>query len=146
MTATIRQIEQLRRMTGEITSDNYTDGELMSVLETYPLMDANGEQPYTWSSDTPPVKEANNAWIPTYDMHAAAADIWEEKAAVVAGNYDFNADGGNYSRSQAYEHMMAQTRYHRSRRSARTMTARKWPEETASSKFPWIGNLPERDR
>ena len=36
------------------------------------------------------------------DLYAAAAEIWDEKAAAVAPNFDFSADGGNFSRSQMY--------------------------------------------
>jgi hypothetical protein len=68
------------------------------------------------------VMMVNPDWTATYDLHAAAADIWEEKAGVVSVDYDFNADGATLNRSQVHEHMMAQARYHRSRRSPKTIT------------------------
>ena len=37
----------------------------------------------------------------TYDLHAAAADLLEEKALTMVGDFDFAADGGSYKRSQS---------------------------------------------
>lgn len=147
MTATAAQIAQLRRMVAEPTVTTYSDALIQGFIETYPLMDERGEQPYTWDSATPPAKVANTAWVATYDLHAAAADIWEEKAAVWANQYSYSADGGNYTVSNAYEQMMKQARYHRARRATKTMTAVKYPQEsnTDTGAFPWIGNLPEPD-
>lgn len=38
----------------------------------------------------------------TYDLYAAAADALEERAAQLAPEYTFSADGGQFVRSQAY--------------------------------------------
>jgi hypothetical protein len=147
MTATAAQITQIRRMTAEpVPATTYIDVVIAGYIEAYPLIDERGETPYTWSSATPPVKVTNTEWVATYDLHSAAADIWEEKAANWADKYDFSADGGNYSRSKVYEQMMARVRYHRARRASKTMTLIKWPEETlrtGGNDFPWIGNLAE---
>lgn len=144
MAPTAAQIAQLRRMVAEPTATTYSDATLTTYIETYPLLDERGEAPYTWDDSTdPPTQEANDSWIPTYDLHAAAGDIWEEKAANWADKYQFAADGGNYSRNQVYEQMMASARYHRSRRASKTMTAVKWPKESSGDVFPWIANLAE---
>lgn len=74
MSYTASQIAKLRRLTAEsATSEVYTDTVLGEVLDEF-----DG------------------------DLYAAAAEIWDEKAAAVSGNYDFNADGGNFSRSQMF--------------------------------------------
>lgn len=145
MSATAAQVAQLRRMVNESDDTTYSDDALETYIETYPLIDERGEQPYTWDTSTqPPTQDENEDWIATYDLHAAAADIWEEKAAVVAGDFNFSADGGNYSRSQVYEQFMKQARYHRSKRSPRTVTLHKWPDEDDAYRRPlWVGNLPE---
>ena len=147
MAATAEQIARLRRMVAESTDATYDDDALAEYIERHPLLDERGEQPYTWDTSTePPTQEANDNWIATYDLHAAAADVWEEKAANVADSVDFGADGANYHLSQKYEQAMARVRYHRSRRSPQTHTMVKWPEERNSADlFPWIGNLPEPD-
>ena len=149
MAATALQVLQLRRMTGltGTAETDYTDSQLETYIEAHPLLDELGEEPYTIdSSTTPPTQEANDAWIPTYDLNAAAADIWQERASVLAARFDFSADGGNYSRSQSYEQYMKQARYYNSRRSAHVCQSFQWPPENANATVPdWVGNLPEAD-
>ena len=133
-------------MVNEPSDTTYSDELLASYLETYPLLDERGEAPYTWDgTTTPPSQLANDYWIPTYDLHAAAADIWAEKAGALVEKIDVSADGTNLKRSQLYAQAMHQVAYHNSRRAARTMTLVKWPKETTARYFPWIGNLPEEE-
>ncbi len=127
MAATAEQVAQLRRMTGESSSDTYSDEALEETIERYPLEDARGEGPWIESTTTPGTLEENPDWTATYDLNAAAADIWAEKAADLAQDFDFSADGGSYHRSQAYAQMMQQSRYYRSRRSIKTITLRPEP-------------------
>ena len=144
MSATAAQIARLRRMVAESDATTYTDSDLTTYIEAYPLVDERGEEAYTWDTSTePPTQDDNDNWIPTYDLNAAAADIWEEKAATLAQDFDFSADGASFSRSQAYEQMMRSARYYRSRRSAKTITQR--PEPIRSTDVYWIGNLAEVD-
>lgn len=136
------QIAQLRRMVAEPGTETYSDDTLVTYIEKYPHLDEQGEEPYTLSSATPPEQEANDNWIPTYDLHAAAGDVWEEKAASVASKFDFKADGGDYSVSNVFEQFMKQCRYHRSRRMPSTMRMVKSPDES-STDLSWIANLAE---
>jgi endonuclease/exonuclease/phosphatase family metal-dependent hydrolase len=102
---TAAQVARLRRLTAEPDGSNgYDDPTLTEIIERYPLVDVDG-----------------------YDLNAAAADVWAEKAAVLAGDFDFSADGGQYSRSQAHQQAMQMSRYYRARRSPRTITARMEP-------------------
>jgi hypothetical protein len=41
-----------------------------------------------------------------YDINAAAADVWRQKAAAVACRYDFASDGQSMHRSQMYAQFM----------------------------------------
>ena len=144
MSATAAQIARMRRMVNESDSTTYDDDALTEYIERYPLIDERGEEPYTWDTATqPPTQDDNDDWIATYDLHAAAADVWEEKAAGVAGDFSFSADGGSYSREQVYQQFMGQCRYHRGRRAPQSMRAFAWPEETASNLRPvgsWVAN------
>jgi hypothetical protein len=132
-------IDRLRRMIAESTSDTYSDLLLAEILARYPVEDIQGEAPLIESTEVvtvPATYERNPDWIPTYDLNAAAADIWAEKAASHAACFDFSADGGTYHRSQVYEQMMKQSRYYRARRNPSTITLRPEPlahgeEETA---------------
>lgn len=137
------QIAELRRMVGEPTIATYSDVLLTSYIERYPHLDEQGEEPYTLSGATPPTQEVNESWIPTYDLNAAAADIWQEKAAAVASKFDFAADGGNYSMSQMHGNYMAQCRFYRSRRMPSSMRMRQFPVEDDAVVQSWIANLPE---
>jgi len=48
-----------------------------------------------------------------HDLHAAAADIWNYKAAAAAKQFAFSADGASYHLEQKYEHCKAQADFHR---------------------------------
>ena len=141
MSATAAQIAQLRRMVNEPTDTTYDDDSLSGYIESYPLLDELGEVPYTWdTATTPPTQDDNDDWIPTYDLHAAAADIWQEKAAVVSVDFDYSADGGRLSRSQVYAQYMKQCRYHRSRRKAASTTMHVYPQPTRDTRRTWVAN------
>ena len=143
MAATAGQIARLRRMVSEPETTTYSDVVLAEYIERYPLLDERGQEPYTWDTATqPPTQDANEDWIVTYDLHAAAADVWEEKAAVVAGDFAFSADGGNYSRDQVYQQFMGQCRFHRGRRAPQSMRAHSWPEESGLGRVmpDWVTN------
>ena len=131
---TLALINRLRRLTAESASETYTDEDLTAYLETYPLADADG---YV-STDT--------AWAGNWDINQAAADIWQEKAALLATDFDFAADGGDYKRSQAYQQTLAIARMFRARRQSGTLTMIATPKPLgAPSLLEYIGNLPEDD-
>lgn len=109
MTPTLDQIARVRAMTATTTAD-YPDAALISAIARYPLLDADGRKP------------TDAGWTPTYDLHAAAADVWEEIAARLASQYDFDADGARFARSQTHQHALAQARYHRARRAPMSRT------------------------
>ena len=69
-------IAQVRGWTNEPTTTTYDDDAITVFIERYPLIDERGELPYTFDTSTdPPTEDANDTWIDTYDLHAAAADI-----------------------------------------------------------------------
>jgi hypothetical protein len=114
-------------MVNEPDTTTYSDATIQSYIETHPLLDERGQEPYTFDTSTePPTQDTNEDWIATYDLHAAAADIWEEKAAGVADEFDFHADGGVYQQSQKFEMYMKQARRHRAQRGIRTITLIPW--------------------
>lgn len=147
MTVTAAQRSKLRRMCGlALTDTTYTNDVLDDYIEAYPLLDERGEPPYAWDATTsPPTQDTNEDWIATYDLNAAAADVWDEIAAGLSAGFDFSAEGRSFNRSQAFAHAQARARYYRSRRTPKTMTLIQWPEENAANDTAWIGNLPEED-
>ena len=46
--------------------------------------------------------DAGSRWRPTWNLNAAAAAGWEQKAAQVAHRFDFGADGQKFDRSQTH--------------------------------------------
>ena len=142
MAASAAQIAKLRTMIAEPTAATYTDRVLAAMIEAYPLLDELGTKPYIWDySTTPPTKDEQETWVPTYDLHAAAAQVWQEKASLLVGGFDFAADGASFSRSQAYEMAMKQSRYHGARRKAGTIKQVMEPRLTSTVPFP--ANAPE---
>ncbi len=110
MAATATMIQRLRGMIAEpFGSSTYTDQALTDWIEAYPVIDASGNEP------------ADDAWVSTYDLAACASELWAEKAAGVAADFTFSADGASYSRDQVYAQYMRQVRYYGSRRRAGTI-------------------------
>ena len=144
MTATAAQIATIRRMVAEPLTTTYSDTLIQAFIETYPLMDSNGEDPYELdTSTTPPSYDDNANWIPTYDLNAAAADIMDEKAASVAVLFDFSADGGDYKRTGQFEQYSKQARKFRSKRAVGSIQLHKFPKERIPN--GWVANLMEPD-
>jgi len=133
MTATVEEIGRLRRMVSEPGADTYSDSELQGYIQRYPVVDGRGESPWVESTTTPGTLALNDDWTATYDLNAAAADVWSEKAGLAAANYDFETQGQGFSRSQAYEQAIGQARYYRSRRNAQTRRMRPEPRDTEMS-------------
>lgn len=135
---TADQLAQLRRMTGEPSPTTYSDAVLTEIIESFPTLDENGESykipvidsdysvSLTADMDMSDLV-VNDDWIATYDLNAAAAQIWQEKAAVPAADFDYSADGGNYSRSQVFEQAMKQARYYGARRKMGTFHSKPEP-------------------
>lgn len=104
MAASADNIRQLRRMVAEPTEDTYTDTDLTAYIERYPLMDTAGNDP------------DETDWTATYDLHAAASDLWTEKASCAASSYDTSTDFSRQYKSQAHAQMLKMARHHLSRR------------------------------
>lgn len=137
---TAAQLAQLRRMVAEPTTTTYSDALLTTIIESYPILDENGQAPRIPGVDSihavtyvayqdPLDLVANEDWIETYDLNAAAAQIWEEKAAVPAADFDMNVDGGSLHRSQVFEQCMKMARKYRAKRSANNWTANPKPDQ-----------------
>ena len=123
MAATAAMVARLRRMVDEPAATIYDDDALEVYIETYPLIDDLGTEALEVDfTTTPPTLSERDDWIPTYDLNSAAADIWEEKAAVIAKDYSMTADGSTLQRSLRFEQYMKKCRYYRSRRSLKTVT------------------------
>lgn len=99
------ELARLGRMAGEshkAAADRLVDDtDLQDIAdEVAQVVDSAGLEP----------DEAG--YTETYDLYMAAAETWRQKAGIVAEQFDFESEGGVFSRSQAYEMYMKQaTRY-----------------------------------
>lgn len=121
MAASVDNISDLRRMVAEPSTTPYSDAILTRYIEAYPVMDTDGRE------------SGDDGWTAGYDLNAAAADIWSEKAAAVQMYYSFSADGGKYNQSQLYESAMDKSRYHAARRRASSRHTHKSPNEDVAT-------------
>lgn len=122
MGASADQIATIRRWVAEPTTATYSDLSLAAIIEKYKLTDNAGYDP------TLPDGTANTAWTETYDLHAAAAQIWEEKGATNANKMDFSVEGGNFHANQLYENCMKMARYHAARRAIKAIRIEPQPK------------------
>ena len=108
-------ISRLRRMTAEPTEALYTDEDLCLLLQEFPTAQKVGQNAWT----------ANSSLInvTVWDIHAAAARIWEEKVAILIGqgSYDIDADGQTLHRDQKLQQYRTQVAYHTARRRVRSV-------------------------
>ena len=122
MTASATDIATIRRYVAEPTTTTYSDPVLSGSIERFPLPDVAGYDPLLDDGTE------NEEWTPTYDLHAAASQIWAEKAAAEAGRMDFKVEGGDFSASQVYEQAMKMARYHASRRAVKALRVEPQPK------------------
>ena len=129
MAASAALVAQLRRMVAELGVTTYSDSDLEDIIERYPLEDARGEAPWVESTVIPGTLEENEDWTATYDLHAAAADVWQEKAVLALSFDEDSLESIERAKTQKERHELAmeQTRYHRSRRAITTVTLRPEP-------------------
>lgn len=67
----------------------------------------------------------------TYDLNAAAADVWEMKASFVASAVDWRSDNHQISASQEYEHCMKRAREFRSKAGGGLQVVELWRSDEA---------------
>ena len=115
MAVTTDDIKRLRSMISEPIAATYTDADLTALIENAAIPDNNGQIP----------SEAD--WTPTYNIYLVASRIWLEKAAKVADEFDFGADGGNFQRSQKHAMALKQATYFESRSNALSLHMKQYP-------------------
>jgi hypothetical protein len=102
-------------MTGETNSTTYSDTDIQSYIEAYPIIKEDCYEEQIIGYVTLGLLQYP---IVDYDLHATAAQVWEEKQAVLAsdGSWDVSGPGGGFQKSQQYEQYGERMRYHLARR------------------------------
>lgn len=124
-------IRKVRLMINEPTTDTWTDPEIADLFPDYVCADKFGNEP-----DDP-------KWETTYNLYALASYIWQVKAARVADEFDFTADGGSFNRSQKQLMALKQASFYDSRSKAFSLHLKQYPL-TSAGKFGWQ-DLPYKD-
>lgn len=95
------ELDRLRLMAGEAhkTDRDLSDDDLQFIADnTAKIRDAANNAP---SSDS---------YTDTYDLYVAAAEAWRMKAGQYAEQFDFEAEGGVFTRSQKYTNALSQAK------------------------------------
>jgi hypothetical protein len=118
-------VARLRRLVAEPTTAIYSDEDLKATLRQFPTA-------RRMQADALFVNGSNAFSVVVWDVHAAAAQIWEEKIAalVVQGSYDITADGQTLNRDQKLQQYRAQLAYHQARRRVRSVKITAAPSRT----------------
>lgn len=114
-------IADVRRMTAEPIVGAYSDEDIQNKILRAAVSDKDGRSPDDYG------------WIPTYDLNKVAADIWEEKAAAVADEIDFAADGGSFQRSQRQANYLQMASRYRGKSKSTMITLKSAPLKRAST-------------
>ena len=89
MAATAAQITRVRALAG-VTASDFDDAAVTLAIELYQKIDSAGLDP------------DDEDYTATYDLYRAAADIVDQRAALVVDQYDQNSDGATLARSQKF--------------------------------------------
>lgn len=117
MTVTPEMVARLRALVAEPSSTTYTYDDLERCIARYPVADLNGYEPYNGVTGyNPPVPRINPAWVATYDLNRAAADVWDEKAGALAELFNFATSGQRFDEEQKYKHAVERAAHFRSKR------------------------------
>lgn len=99
-------LEKLKLMSAWDTEPAVSEDDLEMVLGLHALTDINGMTP------------DSEEWIPTYDLIAAAAEVWIVKAARAAALVEVDPPGSGILTSKVFENCMAMARNYRSKRAS----------------------------
>jgi hypothetical protein len=103
MALTAAQLTRLGSFAGETHKNaadrQVTDDQLQLIADdSAKVPDSSGFAP------------SHASYTDTYDLFRAASEAWRWKAGIVAENYDFIAEGGEFKRAQVYAHYMEQSK------------------------------------
>lgn len=121
MTVISDLIVDLRRMVVEPLPTTYTDLTLAGMIEKTAVIDTNGLLPEEFG------------WVETYNLYKVAAEIWIEKAAGVADEFDQSSDGGNFQRSQKHAMYLKQANYYQGRSKSQSLQIKQSPLSNLTS-------------
>lgn len=94
---------RLARMTDADTEPTLSGADLNDLVERAARADTSG------------LYRDDDAWTPTWDLNAGAAEGWARKASKAAANFNFAEDSQRFDRAQIYAHCAAQAKMYADR-------------------------------
>lgn len=88
-------VDRVKSLTSWDQRPALTAEEVLASIKAHPLPDVDG------------LTTLDPSWTPTWDVYAAAAELWGIKAGRVAGDFNFSADGANFSKGDVMAHCLA---------------------------------------
>jgi len=92
--------EQIERMVQASTDPALSADEVTDLVNAAARPDTDGYD------------RTDDAWTPTWDLNAAAAEGWSRKASLAANLFNFAEDGQRFDRSQIYANCVTQRDYY----------------------------------
>lgn len=87
------------------------------------------------------VRPTDDGWEPTWNLNAAAAEGWRLKAAKVAGDFSFSADGASYSKADVLAHCLQMEATFAALSHGTLQTEANWDPARLGLPPNWDGNL-----
>jgi hypothetical protein len=101
------------RVTSLVAADRrpvLTEAEVVASIQGHPMLDADGLSP------------EDSGWTQTWNLYAILAELWDMKAGKVAGDFNFKADGGDYSKGDVMAHCLAMSAQYAAKLTGSTST------------------------
>jgi hypothetical protein len=92
--------EQIERMVQASIDPTLSADEVTDLVNVAARPDSDGYD------------RTDDAWTPTWDLNAAAAEGWSRKASLAANLFNFAEDGQRFDRSQIYANCVTQRDYY----------------------------------
>lgn len=94
---------RLIAMTAAKREPELDEDTIDELLELATRADASGRVP------------TDEDWTPTFDLNAAAAEGWDRKAGLAAGDFTFSNEAGTYNRAEVFDMCKRQAASYRAR-------------------------------
>lgn len=101
MALTQAQLFRLSRMSGEAHKD--VEDRMVDDVTLQDIADEMG-----LVKDSEDLAPADTGYVATYDLYRIAADVWRQKAGMVAEGYNIKVEGASFNRSEVYDHYLKQ--------------------------------------
>ena len=122
-------VSLLSDMTAATSRPTLAQARLEDLVDRFSMADRYGVAP------------KDDGWEPTWNLNAAAAEGWRLKAAAVAGDFNFSADGASYSKADVLAHCLELEAKFAALSHGTIQTEANWDPLRMNLPRDWDGNL-----